>query len=112
LYREQTFTLSNLGLIVGCIHNFFLFFYISCLKEQCTHQCYILAVHDITVSVRGDCRSSASPHQHLIVLLLLSRELKSSFAANLMLLLGYGQQQLSEAWDIHFWNKEFKLHTV
>jgi hypothetical protein len=57
------------------------FFYVSRLKEQSTHQYYILAVHDVTLSVQGDCRSSAWPHinnhQHLILLLLLLQQLKS-----------------------------------
>jgi hypothetical protein len=39
------------------------FLYVSRSKQQSTHQCYILAVHDVTESVlvRGDCRSSARP---------------------------------------------------
>ena len=35
--------------------------YVSRSKQQSTHQCHILAVHDVTESVlvQGDCRSSA-----------------------------------------------------
>jgi hypothetical protein len=61
----------------------FSFLCVSRSKQQSTHQCYVLAVHDVTESVlvQGDCGSSARPHikdrQSLKSLPLLSQWLKS-----------------------------------
>jgi len=48
------------------------FLYVSRSKQQSTHQCYILAVRDVTdsVLVRGDCCSSARPRASCSVLLI------------------------------------------